>query len=656
MNTPLKLNRLPGLRPTPGLAEIESMLELFNSASLLVETRNRRILLANSRATELTAYTRGELSGMAFSKLIDQPNMQPFWDLPAGQPFPASLALIKRNGNRVSVQATRLELASQGKWVIIQLEEVLTIEQRQSQQRRRLGMIQSMVTISQAVGQTDLNNAIVSILEASHDITGGDSIGVYLQELATKGQGFEMVRYAQHGTENAFPERLPAQDMLHLRGSNYWIPGKRSASSLHRAARSSGVAFLASAPLGAEGAPIGFIAIAGGLPVAQSEILPRLEILANMIDALIQIHTRTANLEASLGDSLRARALERTSMDAVEEGVLVLTPTLNVVHLNPAAEAILGYTNQEARNRPVEDILIGTCALATSLQVAAEGAATINQDDVHLYRRSGTPFLAQVSIVPALMDEHLEGIIVLIRDLSEQEQIQAQAEELKQQAVLGELSSIFAHEVRNPINNISTGLQFMAYNLPPDDPHQEVISRLQHDCERLDDLMKAVLTIGRPAEYKMSPVDLGNQASRLMERFKPRMVNANIQPFLQIEPSLPLVSGNMLALDQVFINLISNAIEAMSDKGGTLALKLQSLVDGDGKRYVEVNVADNGPGIPKEVQDRLFTPFYTTKKDGNGLGLVITRRILNAHKGTISLTGYPGATIFHVHIPVLEST
>ena len=83
MNTPLKLNMLPGLRPTPGLAEIESMMELFKSACLLVESRNRRILLANSQATELTAYTRGELSGMAFSKLIDQPNKHPFWESPS---------------------------------------------------------------------------------------------------------------------------------------------------------------------------------------------------------------------------------------------------------------------------------------------------------------------------------------------------------------------------------------------------------------------------------------------------------------------------------------------------------------------------------------------------------------------------------------------
>ncbi len=655
MNTPLKLNMLPGLRPTPGLAEIESMMELFKSACLLVESRNRRILLANSQATELTAYTRGELSGMAFSKLIDQPNKHPFWESPSGQPFPTALTLLRRNGAKVSVQVTRHELAAQSKWAIIQLEESHVIEQRQSQQRRQSGMIQSMVTISQAIGLPDLSEAITMILEASHEITGCDNIGVYLQEMATKGQGFEMVRYAQHGADNILPERLPAQDLVHLRAPNYWIPGKRSASSLHRAARSAGLAFLASAPLGQDKAPVGFIAIAGGAPIAQNEILPPLEILANIIDVLIQIHTRTTNLEKSLGDNIRARALEKTSMDAIEDGIIVLTPTLNVVRLNPAAETILGYTNREARNRPVEDILIGTGALTTSLELALQGVPTIKQENPHLYRRSGTPFLAQVSIIPAHVEDHLEGIVVLIRDLSEQEQIQVQAEQLKQRAVLGEVSSIFAHEVRNPINNISTGLQVMAYNLSPDDPHQEVISRLQRDCERLDELMKSVLTIGRPAEYKLGPTDLSMLATRLVERFKPRMVNANIQPFLQIEPSLPLVNGNLLALDQVFINLINNAIEAMSEKGGTLALRLQTATDGDGKRFVEVNVADNGPGIPKEVQERLFQPFFTTKKDGNGLGLVITRRILNAHKGTITLTSYPGATIFHVQIPVLES-
>jgi PAS domain S-box-containing protein len=463
------------------------------------------------------------------------------------------------------------------------------------------------------------------------------------------------VRYAHWGPDNTLPERLPPQDLAHLRGPHLWTPSKRSTSSLHRAARSAGLASLVSTPLGRLNAPIGIVALAGSQSLAQDSALPHLQILADAIGALIELHSRASNLEEALETALHARAVDRTSIDSVEDGIVMLTPELAVTRLNPAAERALGYTSHEAYGHFVEDILIGTGTITSALQMALQGVPTLRQDDFRLYRRSGQPFLAQISIVPTMVEEVLEGVAVLIRDLSEQEQIQAQAEQLKQRAILGEVAAVFAHEVRNPINNISTGLQFMAYDLPPDDPHQEVVTRLQRDCERLDGLMKNVLNFARPAEYKMEPVNLGLLVGRLLERYKVRLMRANIQHFLQVEASLPVVNGNALALEQVFINLINNAIEAMGENGGTLALKIQTVMGAGGKSFVAVDVADTGPGIPKEVLDRLFQAFFTTKQDGNGLGLVITRRILNAHKGTITPTSYLGATVFHVQIPVLEA-
>lgn len=656
MNTSTQLSKLPGLRRTPGLAEIEGLLELLSTASLLVEARNRRILLANARATELTAFTRAELSEMAFAALIEKLDEHAFWETPTGEPFPSPLTLRKRNKARVEVQATRLDLTPQGKWSVITLEEMHVVQQREAVQHRRAEMIATMRTISQALGQSDLDTALRLMLQAGAEITYAEVLGVYLQNLALEGQDFEIVRYAQFGPDGILPERLPSQDQVHLRGAQFWTPAKRSASTLHRAARGAGLSFLASAPLGQANASIGFIAVAGKLSLSQESIFPLLQILADAIDALLQFHSRASSLETSLDANRRMRAVDKTSIDAVEDGVIVLSPTLRVLRLNPAAEQALGYTSQEANGHPVENILIGTGALISNIHMALQGVPTLQQDDIRLYRRSGQPFLAQVGVVPAMTQGQLEGVVVLIRDLSEKEQIQGEAEQLKQRAILGEVAAIFAHEVRNPINNISTGLQVMAYNLPPDDPHQDTVARLQQDCERLDGLMKTILTFARPAEFTMEPVDLGQLVSRVVERIKPRMVRANIEPFLQVEPSLPMINGNPLALEQVFINLINNAIEAMKDKGGTVALKLHTALGDRGKSLVEVDVADTGPGIPIEIQERIFQPFFTTKPDGNGLGLVITRRILNSHKGAISLASYPGTTVFHVQFPVMETT
>jgi PAS domain S-box-containing protein len=646
---------LSGLRRKPGIAEMQSLLELLPNPCILVEKRTQRIRLANTPANELTAFTRAELSNMPLTALIAEFDEHAFWELSSGQANAIPLTLRKRNGTKVEVQATRLDLAPQAKWVIVSFEEEHRIQKRQAQQQRRTEILSSMQVISQALTQPDLDPALHQVMQAGKQITGADVISIYLQDLPEQSQNFELVLSANLGADGVLPERLPGQEMMLLRSVQHWTPGKRPSTALHRAARAANLGFLASAPLGQTDAVIGFVAIAGKSTPDPASAQSQIQILANVITALIQYHAHKSNLENSLEEHLRAHVVDKTGVDAASEGIIVLTPMLSISRLNPAAEAMLGYADHEARSHPVGDILIGTGEITPALHAALQGVATQKQNNIHLYRRSGQPFLAQVSVIPAITQGMLEGIVILIHDLSEQEQIQTQAQQLEQRALLGEVTSIFAHEVRNPINNISTGLQLMAYNLPEDDPQQQNIARLQHDCERLNDLMRSVLAFSRPAEYVMEAVDLNQLISRLLDRMNPLMVQSNVQQFLKAEPTLPLVSGNPRALEQVFTNLITNAIEAMGDKGGTLAVKLQKIEGLGGHDYLEVHVADNGPGIPKELQERLFQPFFTTKPDGTGLGLAITKRILTAHKGNIQVTSYPGATVFHVQIPALEN-
>jgi signal transduction histidine kinase len=229
---------------------------------------------------------------------------------------------------------------------------------------------------------------------------------------------------------------------------------------------------------------------------------------------------------------------------------------------------------------------------------------------------------------------------------------------LEQRAILGEVTSVFAHEVRNPINNISTGLQLMAMNLPAKDPNVEVCKRLQQDCDRLAELMKSVLAFARPIEPKMEPVDLGQLIRRLLERWHPQMARANIQHHLQIDSATPPMLGDVRPLEQVFTNLINNAMQVLSDsnQGGTLTLKVRPIKPWGEHEQVEVSVIDNGPGIPDDVRERIFEPFFTTRRGGTGLGLAITKRIVTAHKGTIQVTSIPGATVFQIRFPAAKHT
>lgn len=152
----------------------------------------------------------------------------------------------------------------------------------------------------------------------------------------------------------------------------------------------------------------------------------------------------------------------------------------------------------------------------------------------------------------------------------------------------------------------------------------------------------------------MDPVDLGMLLQRFLERWRPRFSKANVQAYFQMEPDILWVIGDARALEQVFTNLVNNAVQAMKT-GGVLAVKMTNRqVSRGASPEVEVTVSDNGPGIPDEIREHIFEPFVTNNPQGTGLGLAITKRIINAHRGSISVNSFPGGTVFHVCLPACK--
>jgi signal transduction histidine kinase len=176
---------------------------------------------------------------------------------------------------------------------------------------------------------------------------------------------------------------------------------------------------------------------------------------------------------------------------------------------------------------------------------------------------------------------------------------------------------------------------------------------MQHDCNRLTHLMESVLSFSRPQEYKFEPTDLGMLLKRILERWEPRMARANVKSLFLPGNDMPAVSGDPRALEQVFTNLISNAVQAMSSSGGSLAIKIEQTHPPQEHPQVVVSFTDSGPGIPDEIREHIFEPFITTNPQGTGLGLAITKRIVTAHKGSIFVTSFPGGTMFQVSLPAI---
>ncbi len=637
----------PQPRFRPGLPEIEGMLELYPDATLLIDFTNWRILTANAKAMELVSYTRTELQRLKLPSLFTDWEDNKLNPEPSSDAESSRLTLSPRNKSSFEVQAKLVHISSPGKWALLRIIPVGVLQQREIEQQSAARLVEGVKKISLALQQTSLEDALQTILVAAQAVSGAVFLSIY----QANGKDLELFRIAQIGPPEILPDKLPAQDLAYLRTPSHWIPGKRPLASIHLSARNAGFSSLATVPIGQSHALIGLLIVGSNNSLITESSLPYLQLLGDAINAIIQYYSHTSNLETALENQLLSEIIQSTVINSIQDGIIIVTPDLLIKSINPAAETILGYSLEEAQSQPLDQILIGRDSLSTPLSLALEGVPSLNLEDLRFYHRSGAGFPARMSTFPVKVDEKVENIIILIQDMSHQEQLLAHTQALEKRAALGEITAIFAHEVRNPINSISTGLQLMAYNQKENDPNSELINRMQQDCERLAELMRTVLSYSRPYEYDMETMDMGQLLSRILDKEQPRLTKANIQQNFQKESETNLIKGNRRALEQVFTNLIDNAIHAMADTGGTLAIKIQSVQPEGQTNMIEASIADSGPGIPKEKLEHIFQPFYSTNPGGTGLGLAICKHIITAHKGLIFTSSYPGCTVFHVQLP-----
>jgi PAS domain S-box-containing protein len=427
--------------------------------------------------------------------------------------------------------------------------------------------------------------------------------------------------------------------------------GQRPGHPIHKAARAAGLAALHAATIGEPDAWIG-VAFAGWKDAARQPpmVQPLLAVVASFCHAALRLAGLTAQASAQASVSSRADRELEALLDVAAEAFLVLDVDLRVGRCNRAAAELLGYQPAELLDLPVNDLLISPDDLTATLLDAAGHRRPGERPQLVLHHRDGTPFPAHVRVAPIEHEGEAVRLVLSIQDLSEREALAGQSEVLHQRAVLGEVSAIFAHEVRNPINNISTGIQLVASRLGDQHPLYPALDRVHKECNRLDQLMRDVLLFARPLELKMEPVDLAAMVEMLLQRWRPRLAQAQIRAHTELQAGLPPVPADPRALEQVLVNLLSNAIQAMP-AGGTLSVRLWAK-PGESGPQIELQIADTGPGIPADQVTRIFDPFFTTRKEGTGLGLAISRRIVAAHKGSIQAESFPGAgTLFTIRLP-----
>jgi two-component system sensor histidine kinase AtoS len=635
------------------ICTIESLLNIIPQAAIIVNPATQKVVCANIQASELTAYARADLIDLSLHQLLLPAETTPLASYLDGSSLPEIhpellCEILHHNGTRIPAVLSTTRLVSSENLTLITLstQEDVLHSSLAAQRQRNLWPALNQLLI--AYMQSDLPAALQQVLSNALALSGASALSIYLAD----GQSPTLHQAAKLDPAAALPEAIPPQDLGILNHACLWLNGKRPQTTLHRQARFANLTYTASAPIGEANTTIGVFTVAGtGEP--PDSIQEIVLFLANQI----YFHIQSNTLITQLQNNLAAFRLQRLGcdmvFDSIDDGLIFLTPERQILRLNTAAELALGYTNPEVQDLSIINVLICNENLETTFRFVAEELHPSSLSSLRLYRRNGDSFLASLRVMPIVANGDLDSILVLFHDQSEQEEYKTRNQMLEQRANLADITASFAHEVRNPINNISTGLQLLALHLSQDDPNQENICRLQNDCERLADLVKSGLSFVRPVEYKLEPVDLGKVITNLMDRWRNRLARTQVKYNPQIEANIPTVEGDLRALEQVFTNLIDNAIQAMEAVGGVLTINIRHIGEAGERSHVEVNILDNGPGIPPEAREHIFEPFFTTKRSGTGLGLAIVKRIVTAHKGSIHVSSIPGGTMFRVRIPCI---
>jgi PAS domain S-box-containing protein len=332
-------------------------------------------------------------------------------------------------------------------------------------------------------------------------------------------------------------------------------------------------------------------------------------------------------------------------MSSIHSGICVIDTDGVVTIFNREAERITGLSAQEVRGQPVARFLV-LKPLAAFLSKACSLGRLISSRETVLIPEDGRVIEIGFSTSP-LRDQHkrITGAIVTFRDLVEIRRLRDQVQRSEQMAFLGQMTAALASQILEPLQSINTFAKLQCSKTTPSDQFHQFAEVIVKETNKIDSILSQtmVFTGGRVAH---EPIDLNDVIRRALTGLQDKLEGRSISITLDLDPDLPLVIGSVLQLQRACSHLIVNALEAINEKGG---LRINTHAR---ENEVVSCFADNGPGIPPELWDRVFDPFFTTKTQGLGLGLAVAQKIAADHGGIITLVeSSKKGTVFEIGLP-----
>jgi two-component system nitrogen regulation sensor histidine kinase GlnL len=338
-------------------------------------------------------------------------------------------------------------------------------------------------------------------------------------------------------------------------------------------------------------------------------------------------------------------------LDLLSSAVILLDGQLRIRHCNPAAENLFAASQRVCLGRPLAQLLGTPPALTAALENALTNRWSYTGHDIVVARDKTDDIHLDCTVTP--IETAQASLLLEFRPIDQQLKAVREEREAVQQRANRELIRNLAHEIKNPLGGIRGSAQLLDREL--DNPAlKEYTQVIIHEADRLQDLMHRLLSSHRA----MQPAQIN--IHEILERVR-RLIHAEF-PGVRVQrdydTSLPDITGDREQLIQAILNIVRNAAQAMKGEGEiicrTRALRQVTLAK---KRYrlaLELQVIDNGPGIPEEIRDRIFYPLVSGREGGTGLGLALAQSFVQQHQGSIEAESAPGRTCFTLRLPLQQ--
>ncbi|MDP0589736.1 MAG: response regulator [Candidatus Endonucleobacter bathymodioli] len=396
--------------------------------------------------------------------------------------------------------------------------------------------------------------------------------------------------------------------------------------------------------------------------------------------ARVKMQLKIRKLELDLSDRNKQLEQDKTFLlESMREGIFGLNNRGGILFINHAAMMMTGWSSELLKGGSLIDLLFEKNQeekdgqlQSNPIQITLNNGNSTTVKEAVFRRRYGTPLPVHYSCTPIIANGKINGAVVVFNDITKKknrkkaltkalEEIETQKDKLarvSRLSFMGEMAAGFAHEVNQPLTAISNYAQvakrLLIHSYSNDKAVNDLINKINQQARRAGDIVFRIRSFVKKPDHILDWTNLNKLIRDVCKLSQVDIRNNSMELFLELDDRLLDVKVDAVQIQQVLLNLIRNAVEAMKDlEPKALGVKIKTeMISVD---FVKVSVIDHGCGLTEGAEEKLFTPFYTTKTDGVGIGLSVCRSIIQFHGGKLSFERISeGGTIFYFTIPVTD--